>query len=224
MLSIPVRIRCLVVLVAFAGLAVFQGCSPSAATLPAVVGVRTRVDTTYYEAEGRDRREWFVSMRAAARLAGIPAPYLAYTSSQTRWSYASARMTPRGCSPSVPLVEVTIRYTMPRVIGDSTVAEEEWREWRRYLVSLWRHEEGHAIRAMRESAEIRDSVTRARTPSCGSLSASVSRAHAAVRSKHRALQVRYDSVTRHGARQGALFILPGVTHVSVDTTYRDTIP
>ena len=74
------------------------------------------------------------------------------------------------------------------------------------------------------SAEVRDSLTRARAASCSVLGPSVSRAQDAVRRKHRALQVRYDSLTRHGARQGALFILPGVTQVSVDTTYRDTIP
>ena len=105
---------------------------------------------------------------------------------------------------------------------DSAVAKKDLREWRRYIVSLWRHEEGHAIRAMRESAEVRDSLTRA--PSCSLLGPSISRAQDAVRRKHRALQVRYDSLTRHGARQGALFILPGVTQVSVDTTYRDTMP
>lgn len=219
-----VRRRRLIVQVAFAVLVVGHGCSPSTATLPAVVGVRSRIDTTYYEAEGRNRREWLVSMRAAARLAGVPAPYLAFTSSQTRWSYASSRLTPRGCTPNSPLIELTIRYTMPRVVGDSTVGEEEWREWRRYLVSLWRHEEGHAARALRESAEVRDSLMRARTPNCATLGASVSRAQDAVRIRHRALQVRYDSLTRHGARQGALFILPGVTQLSVDTTYRDTIP
>ncbi len=219
---VPTRRRS--VLAAFVALGVAHGCSSSTSTLPTVVGVRSRVDTTYYEADGQNRREWLVSMRIAARSAGVPAPYLAYTSSQTRWSYASSRMTPRGCTPSLPLIELTIRYTMPRLVGDSSVTEEEWREWRRYLGSLWRHEEGHAVRAMREAAEVRDSLTRARTPSCGALGASVSRAQIAVRSKHRALQVRYDSLSRHGARQGALFILPGVSHATVDTMYRDTIP
>lgn len=219
---VPTRRRS--VLAAFVALGVAHGCSSSTSTLPTVVGVRSRVDTTYYEADGQNRREWLVSMRIAARSAGVPAPYLAYTSSQTRWSYASSRMTPRGCTPSLPLIELTIRYTMPRLVGDSSVTEEEWREWRRYLGSLWRHEEGHAVRAMREAAEVRDSLTRARTPSCGALGASVSRAQIAVRSKHRALQVRYDSLSRHGARQGALFILPGVSHATIDTTYRDTIP
>ncbi len=216
--------RRLSVLAAFVALGVAHGCSPSASTLPALVGVRSRVDTTYYEADGQNRREWLVSMRIAARSAGVPAPYLAYTSSQTRWSYASSRMTPRGCTPNVPLIELTIRYTMPRLVGDSTVTNEERQEWRRYLVSLWRHEEGHAVRAKREAAEVRDSLTHARAPSCGALGASVSRAQISVRDKHRALQVRYDSLSRHGARQGAMFILPGVTQVPVDTTYRDTIP
>ena len=222
----PVRTqrRYLVVLAASVVAIAMHGCSPSTSTLPAVVGVRARVDTTYYEAEGRGRREWLASMRTAARQAGVPAPYLAYTSSQTRWSYASAKMTPRGCTPSLPLVELTVRYTMPRLVRDSAVAEEDVREWRRYLVSLWRHEEGHAIRAMRESAEVRDSLIHARAPSCSVLGPSMSRAQDAVRRKHRALQVRYDSLTRHGASQGALFILPGVTQLSVDTTYRDTMP
>lgn len=69
----PDRINGPVVLAAIVALVVAQGCSPSASTLPVVVGVRSTVDTVYYEAEGRNGREWLVSMRTAARVAGVPA-------------------------------------------------------------------------------------------------------------------------------------------------------
>jgi predicted secreted Zn-dependent protease len=199
------------------------GCGPPRPSLPSVAGVRAIVDTTFYEAEGRARQQWMASMRASARRAGVSPPYIAYTRTQTRWSYASSRSSTGGCQPSLPAVEVSIRYIMPRLVAD-TVEEEDLLEWRRYLTSLWRHEEGHGLRALREASEMRDSLNSLRTPGCATLNASVTRAMDAVGRKHRRLQESYDARTGHGARQGALLLMPGTARLAVDTTYRDTLP
>ena len=200
------------------------GCGPSRSSLPSSPGVRLVVDTTFYDAEGVTRRQWLASMRAGAQRAGVSAPYLAHTEWQTRWSYASARSTALGCAPQLPLVEVTIRYTMPRLGSDSGVAPEDILEWRRHSTSLWRHEEGHAARALRAAAEMRDSLWTLHTPSCTALQSSASRAITAVMAKYRMLQADYDTRTGHGARQGAMLLLPGIARLSMDTTFRDTIP
>jgi predicted secreted Zn-dependent protease len=188
-----------------------------------VPGVRSVVDTTYYDAEGSDRRQWMSSMRANARRAGVSPPYVAYTRTQARWTYTSSRSSTGGCQTSLPAVEVNIRYIVPRLVAD-TVDEEDMLEWRRYLVSLWRHEEGHGIRALREASEMRDSLSSVRTTSCAALNASVNRALDAVSRKYRRLQNEYDTRTGHGARQGAILLMPGAVRLAIDTTYRDTIP
>jgi predicted secreted Zn-dependent protease len=210
-------------LVLACGAAASASCGPSRPSLPSVAGVRTLVDTTYYDVEGRERRQWMASMRAGARRAGVGSPYVAYTRTQSRWSYGSSRTGVGGCQPNLPAVEVGIRYIVPRLAAD-TVAEEDMLEWRRYLTSLWRHEEGHGIRALREGSEMRDSLIRLRAPTCASLGASVARAMDAVNRKYGRLQSDYDLRTGHGARQGAVLLMPGVQRLPIDTTYRDTVP
>jgi predicted secreted Zn-dependent protease len=201
-----------------------SACSRGPSTLAPVTGVRLRADTVFYDAAGSTRPEWLVSMRSAARRAGVAAPYLAHTEWQTRWSYASARPSPLGCAPQAPLIEVTIRYIMPRLPSESGVARDDMMEWQRHSVSLWRHEEGHALRALRAAAEMRDSLASVRAPRCDMLPGAATRAIAAVMAKYRALQAEYDTRSAHGARQGAILLLPGTTRLSTDTTYRDTIP
>ena len=211
-------------LIVMACLLLVSACGPPVTSLPSAPGVRAVVDTTFYEVEGVTRRQWLASMRPAAQRAGVPAPYLAHTEWQARWSYGTSRSTARGCEAQLPVIEVTIRYTMPRLGSDSGVAPDDVLEWRRHATSLWRHEEGHALRALRAATEMRDSLYRIRAPTCASLPSTVSRAMDAVVLKYRALQEAYDSRTIHGARQGAVLIPPGMTRLSVDTTYRDTIP
>jgi predicted secreted Zn-dependent protease len=205
-------------------LAVAVACGPSTASLPSVAGVKATVDTSYYDAEGVTRRQWLASMRASAQRAGIRVPFLAHTSWQTRWSYATSRSTSMGCEARLPGVEVMIRYTMPRLVSDSGVAPEDVLEWRRHMTSLWRHEEGHAIRAMRAATEMRDSLAHFRAPSCGALQSAVSRTMDAIVQKYRGLQDAYDARSGHGARQGAILLLPGMARLTVDTTFRDTVP
>jgi predicted secreted Zn-dependent protease len=200
-------------------------CGPPRTTFPPTQqGIRTVVDTTFYDTEGVTRAQWLASMRAGARRAGVRPPFVAYTAWEARWSYPSSQMWPTGCEPRAPVIDLTIRYTMPRLVPDSGVALEDMVEWRRHATALWRHEEGHALRAFRAAVEMRDSITHVRAPSCTSLQPMVASAMDAVVRKYRALQMSYDARTEHGARQGAILVLPGITRVPADTAYRDTFP
>jgi len=208
----------------FAWLFVGWGCAPATPGLPSTPGVRTVVDTTYYDAEAFTRGQWLASMRVAAPRAGVRVPYLAHTTWQTRWAYGTPRTTALGCEPRIPVIEVTVHYTMPRLTSDSGVALEDMLEWRRHAASLWQHEEGHGLRALRAATEMRDSLARLRAPNCAALPGTVSRAMNAVMAKYQALQDAYDARTRHGARQGAVLILSQGLRLPLDTTYRDTTP
>jgi predicted secreted Zn-dependent protease len=206
------------------GLALAAGCGPSPSALPSTPGVRATVDTIYYGTEGVTRAQWMASMRIGARRAGVPAPFLAHTAWQTRWTYGSSQLTARGCEARQPSVDLTISYTMPRLASDSGVAREDLAEWRRHLTSLWRHEEGHGLRAFRAAREMRDTLAHVRAPSCGALPMLLARSMDALLQKYRALQEGYDARTGHGSRQGAMLIPSGNVRLAADTTFRDTLP
>src|SRR5688572_12121566 len=110
-------------------------CRPASVALPSAPGLTTVVDTAFYDVSGRERRQWMSSMRAGARRAGVPGPFVAYTRSQTHWKYSTSRPGTGGCQPGAPSVEVRIRYIVPRLSAD-TVEEEDLLEWRRYITSL----------------------------------------------------------------------------------------
>jgi Predicted secreted Zn-dependent protease len=123
------------------------------------------------------------------------APYIGHTTWQSHWSYASSAVTALGCQAQSPSVELTIHYLMPRLASDSGVAPEDLLEWRRHAISLWRHEEGHALRAVRGAAEMRDSLSRLRADDCTALRSSIPGAMDAVLFKYKALRDRYDAQT-----------------------------
>ena len=193
-------------------------------TGPSVAGVRIAIDTTYYDATGTTPREWLVSSRRNAATAGVRVPYLANTGWSTRWTYPSTHLSAFGCEAQYPVVELNIKFVMPRLVTDSAVSTEDRFEWLRYMHSLWAHEEGHALRGVRAATEIRDSLHRIHTESCAALSPTVGEAMRKVLAKYVILQASYDERTQHGARQGAMIIPVRAVRLAVDTTYRDTVP
>ena len=195
--------------------------STSNLSLPA--GLRVHVDTVWYPVRGATRRDWLASARASAEVAGVPRPFIAHTSSSMRWSYASSQSTPRGCAARSPLIEVDVQYVIPQLHPDSTASSDDLQEWERHTRALWRHEEGHAVRALRAGTELRDSLLVLRTPTCAELSPAITRATTQVLTRYRLRQVEYDERTQHGVRQGVVLRMPG-SRMPIDTTFRDTLP
>lgn len=200
------------------------GCHHTSGPASAATGVRVTVDTTYYDVDGAEPRAWRLFMVGAAAAAGLTSPAVGATRSTTSWSYASTRTTPAGCELRQPAVALEIHYVVPRLRSESGIAPAALAEWRRYMTSLWRHEEGHALRNARGAAELREELRRVRAPRCETMEALV-RAHAtAVLAKFEALNQAYDVRTAHGARQGVILIPNAGIRLSIDTTFRDTMP
>lgn len=192
--------------------------------LPLPPGIRTRVDTTYYDVDGREPRAWLASMSAAARAAGVTGRYHAQTTWNTRWRYASSRRVGSTCEVVEPTVEAEIRFVMPRLRSDSALTPEASAEWRRYLTSLWRHEEGHARRGLLAAVEQERMLRRTVSTSCDLLTTNVRLLSDQILARYRAENAQYDEVTSHGARQGALLIVDPKRPLPMDTTYRDVLP
>jgi predicted secreted Zn-dependent protease len=181
------------------------------------------MDTTYYKVVGSTRWEWYDSMRAAARRAGVTPPFKAQEESRTRWWEGFLTVVPDGCVARGPGVELTVHYTMPHIVPSPETAPEEMRERRRYIAALWNHEEGHALRDYRAAVEMRDSLSWVLAPTCGELRVRLASAVEAVKRKYVALNHAYDVRTDHGARQGANLLSDGERR-SLGTPYRDTVP
>jgi predicted secreted Zn-dependent protease len=205
-------------------LALFGVVLASMATRPGIAGaqvVRVVIDTTYYRFEGRAPSGWRQSEEVAALAAGLKPPVTAKTNLEAVWVPGPLLVTTTGCAAGAPDVEIRIRYTMPQLVPASGTSEDALREWRRYLESVWRHEDGHATRAIRAGVEIRDSLNWLRTPTCGQLRGRLQSAVNAVWAKYSALHAAYDGRTRDGYARGIW--LPH-TKFLIDTTFRDTVP
>ena len=164
-------------------------------------------------AVGATRRRKCRRARALSRKHGV----------STRWTYTTHGST-YGCEAQYPVVVLSIKFIMPRLVVDSVVSTEDRVEWLRFMHSLWVHEEGHAQRGVRASAELRDSLQRTHTTTCATLATSVDEATKKVLAKYATLQTSYDDRTLHGARQGAMIIPVRGARLAVDTTFRDTVP
>ena len=196
-------------------------CGSRGALAP-VAGVALVVDTTLYEVAGRTPREWRVFLRENGQKA-TGTSYSAFTRSNVRYEYRT-RLTTRGCEGKFPRLAVSVQYIMPHRMRDSLVAPALEDEWSRFSRFLWRHEEGHAARAVRAADEMADSLRHLVTPACDSYGAVAARMWTAISRKYTALQVAYDERTRHGVTQGAVLPSVDVIRIPIDTTARDTLP
>ncbi|MDQ2664829.1 MAG: DUF922 domain-containing Zn-dependent protease [Gemmatimonadota bacterium] len=181
------------------------------------------IDTVYYQVSGSTPWEWMAAAPAAAAAAGIPASFQALTISAPRSTYV-LRNSEFGCEARNAAVVLGISFVMPRLASDNGVSAENMTEWRRRMQSLWTHEGGHATRAMRAAAELRDSLRVLHDPECGLLRSRLFVAQQRVTEKYRLLQADYDARTQHGLRQGAMIIPFRGVRLAVDTTFRDTVP
>lgn len=209
-------------LLAASALVVASCGTPS--SVPTPFGVRSHVDTVFYDIDGVTPRMWIASIGVEAERAGVPAHHQAQTTWSSRWSYAATRMGRSQCEAVNLLVEASIRFTMPRLRSDSLVSAEGRAEWKRFSTSLWAHENGHALRAMRAAGLQLDILRHLRTSACLEFPMQAQREPNAVRARYDLLDREYDERTRHGVRQGTMLIVDPRRPLAVDTTYRDTIP
>jgi predicted secreted Zn-dependent protease len=159
----------------------------------------------YYEVTGQDERELRKQMSRNGSSWSDGNKYDSVTSWRVTWDYGYEQ-TLRTCSPDSfrAHVEIAIRY--PKWLRADDVPSPLKEKWDTYLASLTVHETGHRDMAVEAVEELTRTIAdMPAAPTCAELDRKIrSLCH------ERMLKLNddakeYDSVTRHGFVQGAVF-------------------
>jgi predicted secreted Zn-dependent protease len=163
-------------------------------------------DTTihWYDIDGDDEPQLRALLDARGPLDSEGNRHDAYTSWYVKWHFPLAQ-TDEGCTTGPVTTTVRSDITLPRwraPAGDSPLVKK----WRKYLDALSEHESGHREIGFNAAAEITDVLPRLPPqPTCDEAVASANALALQVLEQHRKRDAEYDSETRHGATQGAVF-------------------
>jgi predicted secreted Zn-dependent protease len=131
--------------------------------------------------------------------------YDSVTNWKVKWDYSYNR-TPGACTADSILVTVDVVFHLPKWVRTSDAPQPLVEKWENYLAKLMTHEKGHRDRAVEAATGLVQAVADvppART--CAELDHEV---HTLCRTRMEKLiedQKDYDTATRHGATQGAVF-------------------
>lgn len=127
-----------------------------------------------------------------------------YTQTEHRWHYRFAP-SGNGCRATAVAVESDIRITLPQWEPPAGAPAQLIVEWRRFHRALAQHEEGHAAIGVSAAQVIAARLWAVSIPSCTHFPRAADQvAQDDIQAEHQAHQA-YDSQTRHGATQGAVF-------------------
>ncbi|MBX9927755.1 MAG: DUF922 domain-containing Zn-dependent protease [Gemmatimonadaceae bacterium] len=153
-------------------------------------------------------------LSAALRLARSGARMgIAETRSFINWRFRSEMRVAR-CEVVQAVVSVRLRTLLPQW-ADSAMAPEALRsQWLTFQAALRVHEQGHSEIALRQAAELASTMQRSSAENCRVLDQMVEALGSRTIARLRAEDSRYDSTTKHGATQGAVW------RVALDSTAR----
>ena len=143
----------------------FSGFSTESAAKPTIKSI-----TKYYSIQGTN----FQQLKQQMRRKG-PKGYWAYARWDVRWSGK--------CK-----LSVTLKYTFPKWTNISAAPKSSQKAWKRMMVALKKHEQGHGKHGINAAREIEKHR-------CGKKSNSII-------SKWGNQDKKYDARTRHGKTQG----------------------
>jgi len=130
--------------------------------------------------------------------------YDAVTTWRVKWDYSHIQT--RTCDPASFRVMLEITYRYPQWQRSEEASESLVEKWQAYLRNLTTHEHGHRDMAIEATQDIARSVQELPAPaSCEDLEQQVRNLSQKRMAKLDADSRDYDSRTRHGATQGALF-------------------
>ena len=129
----------------------------------------------------------------------------AYTAWHVTWKFPFSQ-SEEGCSTGPVTTAVHINVTLPRWRGPVDERDPLTRRWRRYLDALKEHESGHRETGFRAATDITETLPALPPkPTCEQAEEAANAAAREVLKRYRAGDIAYDSETRHGATQGAVF-------------------
>ena len=113
------------------------------------------------------------------------------------------------CRPGRPRVRLVATHSLPR--WDGTGPPELVACWQSYMAALEKHERGHLRYPLEAAEKLRERMLAiaAEPASCEEALEAANAAWAELRQWAKDEGRRYDLLTRHGERQGAVFPLPG---------------
>lgn len=128
----------------------------------------------------------------------------AMTTWYIKWHY---NYSSRGyCALTNIVVTGDINYHLPQWVDAAKSDAVLQNKWNNYLVKLRFHEEGHADNGKNAASEIERALqTLPAAPNCNLLDANATAAARAILKQHNDWDLKYDTDTRHGATQGAVF-------------------
>ncbi len=181
------------------GLLASSGCAD--APIPPRVDVPITADVAHYPVLGRTIQELRESMAGTAPLRSDGKRWPGYTHRlvESRWTFR-ARL--GQCAFETVTVSLALTTTLPVAVYEAELPASEADRWRRFLLPLAEHERIHAViseRGVRHFADMFANAEPAR--SCAIQEARGDRIHQAMLAWIRAEQLRYDTLTDHGARQ-----------------------
>lgn len=192
-------------------------CAPAHPENPALdafpPGVSGSTAVTYYDIHGRTAAELVAEMRQLGPKAS-GASFFGETQSPVSWTWQSRR-SGDNCQLTAVRVIVHSEITLPRWVPPADTVPGLVAQWRTFLVGLETHEIGHKDIAGREALGILRRLQSINTY-CSSVNDEIRRATDGIVSAARQEQVTYDADTRHGATQGAVFVVRSSRPVATD--------
>lgn len=154
----------------------------------------------WYDIEGDTEAE----LRAQLDARG-PEGHDAYTAWHVTWKFPFLQ-TEEGCTTGPVTTAVRVNVTLPRWKGPADERDPLVRRWRRYLDALKEHESGHRETGFRAATDITETLPALPPkPTCEEAEEAANTAAREVLERYRAGDIAYDTETRHGATQGAVF-------------------
>ncbi len=122
--------------------------------------------------------------------------------SRLEWSYGNASGTCIATSVA-PTLEIT--FTFPRWVSPLNPTPGTIQQWGTYVDALQLHESGHQQNGIDATSDAVGRVRALRIASCAEFNAAASQVLQAALKVGNEADARYDTVTGHGATQGAVF-------------------
>lgn len=173
---------------------------------PAFAEPDVSLQTVTYPVSGRTAVEIRQSLNrnTPVRLDGNP--FDAYTKWDIDWRIRWFENSDGTCRLTQVSTHVRIRTTLPGLLDPDSLSPDVADRWRRYRQALVAHESGHADIGVAAAREIEHELMRLELqPTCDQLANAANRSAREIIARHARMEKRYDTDTRFGANDGAIF-------------------
>ncbi len=170
-----------------------------------VVPPRVKEKSEYYEVFGCCEKDLQCELKQKCITWNDGKKYDSVTNWKVKWDYGHDR-TPQTCTTDSFTVTIDVTFHLPKWARNGDVPRQLAEKWDTYMEKLMMHEKGHRDRAVEAATELTRAV--AELPpvrTCAELDQVV---HSLCRTRLDKLiedQKDYDTATKHGVLQGAVF-------------------